>query len=328
MKTKPDHIADARRRNWVETHAPTQARPYLQLARYDRPIGFWLLLIPCWAGMALARLDQGWVWSDLTLILLFLVGALAMRGAGCTYNDILDRDLDAKVARTNNRPLANGTLNVRQATGFLALQLAIGFAVWLALPTLAKQVALAALPLVALYPLMKRIVWWPQAWLGLTFNWGVLVGYVAISDQFSPPVWLFYAGFAFWTLGYDTIYAHQDREDDAMIGVKSTARLFGRHSKVAIGIIYFLSITLLLFAANQQAAELLPSLQKQAQYGVLLASGLFALNLSNQAFSTNFDDPDQCLSVFKSNSRAGFEYVFLLAVAPVFMSWLMQLTGQ
>jgi 4-hydroxybenzoate polyprenyltransferase len=327
MNGKTDHIADAGQRNWVQTHAPAWSRPYLQLARYDRPIGFWLLLIPCWAGMALARLDQSWIWSDAKFAILFLIGSLAMRGAGCTYNDILDRDLDAQVSRTANRPLANGTVSVAQAFGFLGLQLAVGALVWLALPLPAKQVSLAAIPLVALYPLMKRIIWWPQAWLGLTFNWGALVGFVTASGQISRTALLLYAGLGFWTLGYDTIYAHQDREDDALIGVKSTARLFGKHSKAAIGIIYFICLALIMLAGSWQAASLPLELQKQAQYGVLMATGLFAMNLSNQAFATDFDNSEQCLSVFKSNGRFGFEYVALLALAPLLMDMLMQWKG-
>ncbi|VAV92632.1 4-hydroxybenzoate polyprenyltransferase, partial [hydrothermal vent metagenome] len=200
MQQSFDHIADAGARNWVVRLAPIGARPFLQLARYDRPIGFWLLLIPCYAGMALARLDQGWQWSDLGYAGLFLLGALAMRGAGCTYNDILDRDLDAKVSRTANRPLASGAVTPKQAVLFLVAQLSIGFLIWLLLPVIAKQIALAAIPLVALYPLMKRITWWPQAWLGLTFNWGVLVGYASLQGALDVTAGIYYAGFAFWTL--------------------------------------------------------------------------------------------------------------------------------
>lgn len=328
MSWKPDHIADAPRGNWVHAHAPAYLRPYLQLARYDRPIGFWLLAIPCFAGMALARLDQAWVWQDLKFAILFALGALAMRGAGCTYNDILDRDLDAKVSRTAQRPLASGAITVRQAVGFLAVQVLVGALIWLALPILAKQIALIALPLVALYPWMKRIIWWPQAWLGLTFNFGALVGFATMDGALGETAFLLYAGLAFWTLGYDTIYAHQDREDDALIGIKSTARLFGNHSKLAIGVIYFISIGLLLLAGNLHAASLPLELQKQAQYGVLLATGLLTMNLAGQAFSTDFNNPDQCLAVFKSNQRFGIEYVALLALAPVLMSVLIERFGQ
>jgi len=325
MEKHSDHIKDADTSHWVQTLAPVWARPFLQLARYDRPIGFWLLVIPCWAGMALANLDQSWNWVDLWLAILFGVGALLMRGAGCTYNDILDRDLDAKVARTRNRPLVIGTITLRQAIWFLVAQGAFGFAVWLCLPDIAKWVAISALPLVALYPVMKRITWWPQAWLGLTFNWGALVGFVAVSGELtSPALWL-YAGLACWTLGYDTIYAHQDREDDALIGVKSTARLFGKHSKWAIAVIYFICLGLLMLAGITQAGSLEVDLQKQADYAVFLATGLLTLNLSNQAFNTDFDDADKCLKAFRSNQRFGIEYVILLALAPLLMTLLIQM---
>ena len=266
MTDKSDHIADADRRNWVTIYAPKSIQPYLQLARFDRPIGFWLLAIPCWAGIALSRLDQSWVWSDLKFALLFGLGAIAMRGAGCTYNDILDRDLDAKVSRTQNRPLPGGAITLRQAYWFLGLQLFVGFVVWLFLPVLAKQISLAAIILVVLYPFMKRITYWPQAWLGLTFNAGALVGYATISGEISNAAVLLYAGLAFWTLGYDTIYAHQDREDDALIGIKSTARLFGKHSKIAVGLIYFICLGLLMFAGNSQANSIAEELQRQALY--------------------------------------------------------------
>ncbi len=325
MATKPDHIADANLGNWVERYAPVSMRPYLQLARYDRPIGFWLLAIPCWAGIAMARLDQSWQWTDLKFAVLFGVGALAMRGAGCTYNDILDRDLDAQVTRTASRPLASGALSLRQGFGFLALQIFVGALVWLSLPGVAKWIALAALPLVALYPLMKRITWWPQAWLGLTFNWGALVAYAVIAGQISASALLLFTGLALWTLGYDTIYAHQDREDDALIGVKSTARLFGKSSKWAIGLIYFLALSLLFIAGSIEAESLAPSLQKPALYAVVLSTGLLAMNLANQAFSTNFDDPDQCLLVFKSNRTAGVSYVALLSLGPILLQTLIEM---
>ncbi|MCF6293913.1 MAG: 4-hydroxybenzoate octaprenyltransferase [Robiginitomaculum sp.] len=328
MTDKSDHIADAKLRNWVSNYAPKTLQPYLQLARFDRPIGFWLLAIPCWAGIALARLDQSWIWSDLKFALLFGLGAIAMRGAGCTYNDILDRDLDAKVSRTQNRPLPRGAITLRQAYWFLGLQLFVGFVVWLFLPVLAKQISLAAIILVVLYPFMKRITYWPQAWLGLTFNAGALVGYATISGEISNAAVLLYASLAFWTLGYDTIYAHQDREDDALIGIKSTARLFGKYSKIAVGLIYFICLGLLMFAGNSQANTIAEELQRQALYGGFLATGLFAFNLAGQIRLTDFNDSDQCLKSFKSNQRYGLEYVALLAIAPVLMTWLMQIQNQ
>lgn len=319
------HIADAQSGNWVERHAPQSWRPFLQLARYDRPVGFWLLGLPCAFGIALARLDQSWQWSDLTLLILFAIGAVAMRGAGCTWNDILDRDLDAKVERTANRPIPAGSVSVKQAGLFMGGQLLVGLVVLLLLPRAAQFVALGSIPMVILYPLMKRITWWPQAWLGLTFNWGVLVAYVAIIGAVHVPLLLVYAGLVFWTLGYDTIYALQDAEDDALIGVKSTARLFGHHSRTAVIILYFLCLALLMVGGSQQAMTLAPDLQRPAQYGVVLATMFFALNLSNQAFRTDMADGPQCLAAFKANTRAGLEYAALLAGAPVGLSLAMAL---
>ena len=210
-----------RERRWIE-HLPGRLRPYAVLARWDRPIGTWLLLWPCWWSVALAPGRPAW-W----LIPLFGIGAVAMRGAGCVINDLTDRDLDARVARTRERPLASGRLGVPQALGFLALQLLVGLLVLLPLNGPAVGVALASLPLIVIYPLMKRITWWPQAFLGITFNWGALVGWAAATGGLAAPALLLYAAGFFWTLGYDTIYAHQDKADDALIGVRSTARRLG-----------------------------------------------------------------------------------------------------
>jgi 4-hydroxybenzoate polyprenyltransferase len=206
---RPPAPADAVRGSWVAS-APAFARPYLQLSRYDRPAGFWLLGLPCTIGLALARIPAGFVPADALLGLLFAIGAVAMRGAGCTYNDILDRDIDAKVARTALRPLASGAVSLKQAWVWLLLQCLVGLGVLLCLPDFAKLVALGAIPMVALYPLMKRITWWPQVWLGLTFNWGVLVAAASVRGELTAPDLVLYAGLVLWTLGYDTIYAIQD----------------------------------------------------------------------------------------------------------------------
>lgn len=205
---------------------PASARPYGLLSRIDRPVGVWLLLLPCWIGIAFTRIPDGFRFIDIGWALLFAIGAVAMRGAGCTWNDITDRDIDAGVARTAKRPIPSGQVSVRNAYFWLAAQLAVGFLVWLLLPFDAKIVALLALPLVAAYPFMKRITWWPQAWLGITFNWGVFVAAATVGSVSlaSVVLWL---GLACWTIAYDTIYALQDREDDELMGVKSTARLFG-----------------------------------------------------------------------------------------------------
>ncbi len=317
----PNTIADALPKSWVDTHAPPSLRPYLRLARYDRPIGFYLLVIPCWAGMALAHLTRPWSASDAVLAAGFFVGALAMRGAGCTYNDIVDRDLDAQVARTAKRPIASGAISVKSAMLFVLAQCLVGLLVLLLLPPLARMVALASIPLIVAYPFMKRITFWPQAWLGLTFNWGVLVGYVAIAGAITTPLLLAYAGLFFWTLGYDTIYAHQDKEDDALIGVKSTARLFGTRTKTALFMIYGACLILLAYAGILEAGEL-----ASADRAIILSGWLpvifFAFFLSDQVNKTDFNDSDSCLKAFKQNKLAGISYVAVLAAAPSVLRWV------
>lgn len=219
-------IKDSVQGGWVE-RMPEPMRPYLRLSRYDRPIGFWLLALPGWIGLCFAALSVGFSWADVKWAVLIAIGAVAMRGAGCTYNDIVDRDLDAKVERTALRPLPAGSVTVKQAWFWLVMQCLVGLAVLAFFPRLAQIIALSSVVLVAAYPFMKRITYWPQAWLGLTFNWAVLVAYAAKTGMVNLPLFLLYAGLVFWTIGYDTIYACQDVEDDALIGVKSTARLFG-----------------------------------------------------------------------------------------------------
>ena len=321
MEDDHQSIADAIPRGWVDTRAPHQWRPFLRLARYDRPIGFWLLAIPCWIGMALAHLGQAWTLHEGVLALAFWVGALAMRGAGCTYNDIVDRDLDAQVSRTARRPIASGAVSVKTAWAFLLLQCLVGLGVLIILPTTARLVALAAIPLILGYPYMKRITYWPQAWLGLTFNWGVLVGYVAIEGTITTPLLLAYAGLFFWTLGYDTIYAHQDKEDDALIGVKSTARLFGRHTKNALFVIYAAALILLALAGIAQTS-LLETADQAIIVGSWLPTLLFAFFLAEQITRTNFNDANACLRAFKQNKTAGLVYVITLALSPALLAWL------
>ena len=225
-----DTIQDAEKNHWVYK-MPLKWRPYLQLARYDRPVGYWLLALPGWIGLAFASLSHGVAITDIKWAILILIGAIAMRGAGCTYNDIVDRDLDAKVERTAKRPIPAGTVSVKRARIWLFAQCFGGLLVLLTLPRFAQIVALCSIPLVAAYPFMKRITWWPQVWLGLTFNWAVLVAYAIKTGTLSPAVMILYIGLIFWTVGYDTIYACQDIEDDALIGVKSTARRFGKRIK-------------------------------------------------------------------------------------------------
>ncbi len=295
----PTAPADAVRDSWV-MHAPALMRPYLQLSRYDRPAGFWLLGLPCLIGLALARAPGDFLPSDAWLAGLFILGAVAMRGAGCTYNDILDRKIDAQVARTALRPLPSGAVTLKKAWIWLLAQCAVGLAVLVCLPDFAKMVALGSIPMVALYPLMKRITWWPQVWLGLTFNWGALVAFAAARGEITQAGAVLYGALVFWTLGYDTIYAIQDREDDALIGVKSTARRFGSSIKPAVSVIYALCIALTAVAGY---AALVGS-QIAEGYGAV-AVAPFALHLVQQSIRLDPDNGALALNLFRANRDAG-----------------------
>jgi 4-hydroxybenzoate polyprenyltransferase len=278
-----------RERGWIE-HLPARLVPYAVLARWDRPIGSWLLLLPGWWALALAP-----GWPDLRLVALFALGAVAMRGAGCVINDLIDRDLDARVERTRQRPLASGRLGVPQALAFLALQSLVGALVLLAFNRFAIGLALASLPLIVIYPLMKRITWWPQAFLGITFNWGALVGWAAATGELAAPALLLYAAGFFWTLGYDTIYAHQDKADDALIGIRSSARRLGAATPRWLWGFY--GVTLALLAAAGWSAGLGPGF-----YLLLLAvAGHFAWQIR----TLELDDPRSCLRRFRSNRDLG-----------------------
>ena len=280
--------------NWVDGLAPEWSRPYLRLARLDRPIGSWLLLLPCWwsAGLAAVAARQQ---VDLWLVVLFFIGAFAMRGAGCTWNDIVDRDLDKRVERTRSRPIPSGQVSVRAAAAFLVLQALVGLAVLLQLDRFAIAVGFASLAIVAVYPFMKRFTYWPQIGLGLAFSWGALMGWAATFWRLDPPAYLLYAGAIAWVIGYDTIYAHQDREDDALIGVKSTAILFGARTKPMLTVCYALAVVLIALAGWLAGG------------GVLFTLGLvaFAAHLAWQIVRLDIDDPLNCLAVFKSNRDAG-----------------------
>jgi 4-hydroxybenzoate polyprenyltransferase len=287
-------LPDAANDNWVDRFAPRRLRPWLKLGRFDRPAGAWLLLLPGWQGIALAA-SQARVLPSLVLLLKFAVGAVLMRAAGCAWNDILDRDIDKKVARTAARPVASGQISVRQALLFLGVCSLVSFAILVTLPPTAIWLGVGSLALVAAYPLMKRITWWPQAWLGLTFNWGALLGYAAVTDTVALPCVLLYASGIFWTLGYDTIYAIQDLEDDALAGVKSSARRLGRAAPRAILGVY--GVAALFAFAAAYAAHLGP---------LFLPFGLiYALHLFNQARRVRIDDGAQALRLFKSNRAAG-----------------------
>lgn len=288
-------VADARAGNWVDRLAPIRWRPYLRLARADRPIGSWLLLLPCWWSTALAAIAGRSPYPDPSLLALFAIGAVAMRGAGCTWNDILDRDIDRKVARTRNRPLASGQVSLKAAFAFLALQLLIGLAVLLSLPRFAVATGLASLGVVAIYPLMKRITSVPQLTLGIAFSWGALMGWASVFSSLEDPALLLFAGSVCWVFGYDTIYAHQDREDDAVVGVRSTALLFGARTGLVLTLVYGATIVLFAAALAGVSAGLF------AWIGLIL----FALHLRRQVVRLDIDQPDVCLALFKSNRDAG-----------------------
>jgi 4-hydroxybenzoate polyprenyltransferase len=280
------------RSGWVDRIAPAALRPYLKLARLDRPIGTWLLLFPCWWGLAMA--SQGW--PDPAPALAFALGALVMRGAGCTFNDIVDRDFDARVERTRARPLPSGAVSLRGAIAFLVLQLLVAFAILLTFNRFTVALGIASLALVFTYPFMKRITWWPQAFLGLTFNWGALMGWSAATGGLDLPPLLLYAGAIAWTIGYDTIYAHQDKEDDALIGVRSTARLFAESSRSWIALFYALALAG--FAAAGAAAGL-----GWTFWLALLGAGL---QLGWQVKGLRIEDPSDCLARFRSNRWIGW----------------------
>lgn len=281
--------------NWVDTLAPAWSRPYLRLARFDRPIGSWLLLLPCWWSAALASRGPQDVPAMLWCILLFFIGAFAMRGAGCTWNDITDRNLDAKVERTRSRPIPSGQVTVTQALVFLVLQALAGLLVLLQFNAFAILTGVASLGVVALYPFMKRITYWPQTVLGLAFSWGALMGFAVIQQMIGLSALLLYAGSISWVIGYDTIYAHQDRDDDALIGVKSTALLFGERTALALTIFYTLAVGLI-------GAALASASAGWAAYAGLI---VFAAHLVWQIRSVRIDDPALCLRIFKSNRDAG-----------------------
>src|ERR1700761_7386279 len=284
MSPAAGSVADATG-NWVDTIAPGWSRPYLRLARLDRPIGSWLLLMPCWWSAALAAIAARDAGPSLIHIVLFFVGAFAMRGAGCTWNDIVDRDLDASVERTRSRPIPSGQVSVAQAAVFLVAQALVGLAVLLSFNWFTVGLGIASLVIVAVYPFMKRNTYWPQIVLGLAFSWGALMGWAAAFGRLGMPALLLYAGSIAWVIGYDTIYAHQDREDDALIGVKSTALLFGQQTRVMLALFYALAVMLLAAALWAAGA------------GLLSVAGLvvFAAHLSWQVKRIDIDDPALCL---------------------------------
>jgi 4-hydroxybenzoate polyprenyltransferase len=282
--------------NWVDTVAPAPLRPYLRLARFDRPIGSWLLLLPCWWSTALAAGGASDVQRLPRYLLLFLLGAFVMRGAGCTWNDISDRDLDAQVERTRSRPIPSGQVSVRSAYAFLVLQALLGLAVLLQFNRFTVLLGIASLAIVALYPFMKRVTYWPQIVLGLAFSWGALMGFAATSARLNLAAVLLYAGSIAWVIGYDTIYAHQDRDDDALIGVKSTALLFGTRTRRVLALFYALAVCLIASAIWSAGG------------GWLAVAGIvaFTVQLAWQVSRLAIDDAAMCLRLFRSNRDAGF----------------------
>ncbi|MSP94188.1 MAG: 4-hydroxybenzoate octaprenyltransferase [Alphaproteobacteria bacterium] len=285
---------DAVPTSWVDT-MPASLRPYLRLMRLDRPIGIWLLFWPCVFGLALGAAIDGNAIPNPLYVLLTGIGSIVMRGAGCTYNDIVDREFDARVARTRGRPIPSGAVSVRAAWAFAVLLSLIGLAVLLCFNNFAVLVGISSLVLIAVYPFMKRITWWPQAWLGITFNWGVLFGFAAETGSLDIAAYLFYAGCFFWTLGYDTIYAHQDKEDDILIGVKSSAIFLGAQSKPWLYVFYATAFVLMLAGGFSAGLGLGFAL-------VMLAPGA---HLAWQLYRLDIDRPLLCLRLFKSNRDTG-----------------------
>ena len=313
--TDNGQVSDAVTGNWVDRHAPAATRPYLRLSRADRPIGTWLLLIPCWWGLAAAALAE----SAFTLTHLWIgigcaAGAWLMRGAGCTWNDITDREFDAQVARTRSRPIPSGQVTVKGAAAWMIVQSLIAFAILLTFSTTAIALGIASLVLVCIYPFAKRFTWWPQVFLGLAFNWGAVLAWAAATNTISAAPILIYVAGIFWTLFYDTIYAHQDTEDDALIGVKSTARLFGNDT--AKWLRRFLVASVLFFAAG-----LILALGAAANpLALAVAIGgvwAFGWHLTWQLKSLDIEDPETCMRLFRSNRDAGLLPLLFLAVAYV-----------
>lgn len=289
---------DAKTNSWVN-RLPYRVRPYARMMRLDRSIGSWLLFLPCFWSLSLAASQRG-AWPPLDLVILFALGSIIMRGAGCVYNDIVDRNLDKKVERTRNRPLAAGTISLANAWVFLFLLCSGGLIILLQLDIAAIALGLMSVGLVALYPFMKRITWWPQLFLGLTFNWGVLMGYAAYAGSLKMEAISLYIACIFWTLGYDTIYAHQDREDDALAGIKSSALWLGQRTRPAVGLFY--AITALGLLSTAVLAEL-----NWPAY-LLILPGM--VHLFWQIRNLDIDNPSQCLYLFKSNRGFGLIIAF------------------
>ena len=306
-------VADAPPGNWVDKWAPAASRPYLRLSRADRPIGTWLLLLPCWWGLLLAMVHTGTArWEDAWIALGCAIGAFLMRGAGCTWNDFADRDIDAQVARTRSRPIPSGQVSPKAALVWLVVQALLAFGILLTFNLPAIALGVGSLFFVCIYPFAKRFTWWPQVFLGLAFNWGALLAWTAHTGTLDRPALFLYAAGIAWTLFYDTIYAHQDKEDDALIGVRSTARLFGGRTHrwlrwflvATVGLMSLAVLDALLGRANVLALAV-----------ALCGVWVMGWHLMWQLTRLDTEDPEKCLRLFRSNRDAGLIPGLFLAVA-------------
>lgn len=307
--TAAGNVADAPPDNWTDRYAPGFLLPYLRLARADRPIGFWLLAMPCFWSVALAERSRESSLPDPWLLLLFAIGAFAMRGAGCTYNDIVDREIDAQVARTRSRPIPSGQVSLKGAVAFMVLLCLVGLAVLLSFNPFTIMLGLLALPIVALYPFVKRFSYWPQAVLGMAFGWGALMGYAAVTGGLQVPAFLLYGGAICWIIGFDTIYGHQDREDDALLGLKSTSLKFGRGTRAWLAGFYAAAWTLIVLAGLATGGELI-------FLAIMAAAGV---HLYWQVASLDIDDGANCLARFRANRDFGF-VVFAAIVLDMYVA--------
>ncbi len=310
MSETPDRVADATATNVFDQIAPAWARPYGHLARFDRPFGAWLLLFPCWWSQALAEVQLGHVLPNVWYLTLFAIGAFVMRGAGCTHNDIIDRDYDKRVARTASRPIPSGRVTVLQAFLFAIGLSLIGLVVLLQFNRFTIALGIASLGLVAVYPFAKRHTHWAQLVLGLTFKWGALVGWAAIMGSLSIAPVSLYIGSILWTIGYDTIYAHQDKDDDAMLGLKSTALLFGQSTPLAVGVLYGGAVGFWVIAVWLAGASWL----------VMVALSAIAVHFAWQVSTLDIADADNCLERIKSNRTVGWLFFIGLVAEMLVMN--------
>lgn len=301
-------VADATALNWVDRFCPRWSRPWLRLSRADRPAGTWLLLLPCWWSLSLAIAATGWRIEDIWLFIAMGIGAFLMRGAGCTWNDFTDRDIDGKVERTRSRPIPSGQVSATGALVWMVIQALLAFAILLTFNTFSIWLGILALLPVCIYPFMKRVTWWPQIFLGIAFNWGALMGWAAHMGELSAaPVILYLAGIA-WTLHYDTIYAHQDTEDDALIGVKSTARLFGDATGKYLAVFAGL-------ATLGVALAVVLALSGAAMVAGLLGAALYGGHMARQLKALDITDTDLCLRLFRQNRETGLILVVAFLAA-------------